>query len=257
VSEGLALAGSKVIVTGATGGIGRAIAHRFAGDGCAVACLGRSRDALADLVSEIERRGGQAVSVTGDLLLEADIAAQIDDAVEQLDGLDIVVNNAGTDTTSWGDVHQWSAEEYDRIMAINARAPFLVAKCALPKLIDGGGGCLVHISSVSAITVWKGDVAYGMSKAALNMLSDHIAVEYADRKIRSNTIMPGVVRTKMFEASLRAGGDDAEGEIIDQHPVGRLGEPDEVAALAAQICRRELGFLTGSNILIDGALSRV
>jgi 2-keto-3-deoxy-L-fuconate dehydrogenase len=251
--------GQRAIVTGASRGIGLAIAERLAAEACAVACLGRDIAALDGAVSGIEAAGGRAFSVSGDLREESEVADQIGDATARLGGLDVVVNNAGTDAEDWGDVHEWTAEDFDHIMAVNTRAPFLVAKHTLPHLLDSGGGCLLHVSSICAITVWPGDFAYGVSKAALNMLSDHIAVEYAARNIRSNTIMPGAVRTDMFDdvvASL-PNGREWERDVIGRHPIARMADPAEIAALAVKLCSSELGFMTGSNVAIDGGYSRL
>jgi A-factor type gamma-butyrolactone 1'-reductase (1S-forming) len=253
------MAGERAIVTGASRGIGLAIARRLAAEGCVVACLGRDASALDGTVAAIEKTGGKAVAVTGDLREEPDVSAQIEEAVGRLGGLDIVINNAGTDTDDWGDVHEWSVENYDEIMAVNTRAPFLVSKHAIPHLLESGGGCLLHVSSICAITVWPGDFAYGVSKAALNMLSDHIAVEYAIRGIRSNTIMPGAVRTDMFDnvvASL-PDGKEWESGVIGRHPIARMGDPEEIASLAVKLCSSELGFMTGSNVAIDGGYSKL
>ncbi len=253
------LSGLRAIVTGASRGIGLAIAERFAKEGCAVACLGRDVERLHACVSAITSAGGNALAVSGDLRSEGEIERQVAEAVEGLGGLDVVVNNAGTDADDWGSVHEWTAENFDEMMAVNARAPFLVAKHTLPRLLDGGGGCMLHISSICAVTVWSGDFAYGMSKAALNMLSDHIAVEYATRGIRSNTIMPGAIRTDMFEdvVANHPAGREFERDVLARHPVGRMGTPAEVAALAVTLCSDEVRFMTGSNVVIDGGYSRL
>ena len=118
---------------------------------------------------------------------------------------------------------------------------------------------MVHISSVCAITVWAGDCAYDMSKAALNMLSDHIAVEYGSRGIVSNTLMPGVVRTALHEGVMEGMNDGRafERTLLTRHPIGRFGSVEEIAEAAAFLCSRKSDFLTGANIAIDGAYSRV
>ena len=178
---------------------------------------------------------------------------------EALGGLDTLVSNAGIDATEWQDVADWDVAEFDRILATNLRGPFLVARAAIPHMLDAGGGAIVHMSSVCAITVWAGDCAYDVSKAGLNMLSDHIAVEYGPRGIRSNTLMPGVIRTELHESVMEAMQDGRafERELLGRHPIGRFGTVEDVADACVFLCADEAGFLTGANISIDGAYSRV
>jgi NAD(P)-dependent dehydrogenase (short-subunit alcohol dehydrogenase family) len=181
------------------------------------------------------------------------------EASRALGGLDAVVSNAGIDATEWQDVADWDVAEFDRILATNLRGPFLVARAAIPRMLEGGGGSIVHMSSVCAITVWAGDCAYDVSKAGLNMLSDHIAVEYGARGIRSNTLMPGVIRTELHESVMEAMNDGRafERELLGRHPIGRFGKVEEIADACVFLCADEAGFLTGAKISIDGAYSRV
>jgi NAD(P)-dependent dehydrogenase (short-subunit alcohol dehydrogenase family) len=253
------MSGLRALVTGASSGIGATIASRFAREGASVVCTGRHQERLNQTVSGIEASGGHASSVVADLRGEGEISSLVQTATKQMGGLEVVVNNAGLDSNDWADVHEWTLADYESIMAVNVTGPFLVSKYAIPHLLQAGGGSILHISSVCAVTVWPGDFAYGVSKAALNMLSDHIAVDYPTRGIRSNTLMPGAIRTPLFEDVVRSHGDGKafEAAVIDRHPVGRLGELDEIADVAVLLCGREARFMTGSNITIDGAYSRV
>jgi NAD(P)-dependent dehydrogenase (short-subunit alcohol dehydrogenase family) len=115
------------------------------------------------------------------------------------------------------------------------------------------------MSSVCAITVWEGDCGYDISKAALNMLSDHIAVEYGKHGIRSNTLMPGVIETELHRSVMDSmeGGAEMEASLLEKHPIGRFGQVAEVADACVLLCADEAGFMTGANISIDGAYSRV
>jgi NAD(P)-dependent dehydrogenase (short-subunit alcohol dehydrogenase family) len=169
------------------------------------------------------------------------------------------VNNAGIDATEWHDVADWPVERFDDIMAVNTRGPFLISKFSIPHLLEAGGGSMLHISSVCAVTVWAGDCAYDMSKAALNMLSDHIAVEYGSRGIVSNTLMPGVVRTALHEGVMEAMNDGRAFErvLLARHPIGRFGTVEELAESALFLCSGVAPFMTGANISIDGGYSRV
>ena len=157
-------------------------------------------------MAEIAAAGGTAFAAVGDVSTPEGAAAVVAHAAEALGGLDTLVSNAGIDATEWQDVADWDVAEFDRILATNLRGPFLVARAAIPHMLEAGGGAIVHMSSVCAITVWAGDCAYDVSKAGLNMLSDHIAVEYGPRGIRSNTLMPGVIRDRA--ARVGDGGDE-------------------------------------------------
>jgi NAD(P)-dependent dehydrogenase (short-subunit alcohol dehydrogenase family) len=256
------LGGTRALINGASSGIGRKVAGRFAAEGARVACGGRDPERSARTVDEIRAAGGDAVAARGDVSTAEGAEAVVATAVEALGGLDALVSNAGVDASDWRDVAEWDVEEFDRILATNLRGPFLVARAAIPHMLANPGpsrGSIVHISSVCAVTVWAGDCAYDISKAGLNMLSDHIAVEYGSRGIRSNTLMPGVIRTELHESVMEAMNDGRafERELAQRHPIGRFGTVDEVAEACVFLCAGDAGFLTGANISIDGGYSRV
>lgn len=253
------LVGKRALVTGASSGIGREVAIEFAAHGAAVGVAGRDPERVERTCRQIGDAGGVAVALLGDLSTELGAQDVVGHAVRELGGLDILVNNAGIDAQEWQRVHEWDVALFDRILATNLRAPFLVARAAIPHLLSAGGGSIVHISSVCAITVWAGDCAYDISKAGLNMLSDHIAVEYGPDGIRSNTLMPGVIRTELHESVMTAMNDGRafERELLGRHPIGRFGTVQEVAEACVFLCSAEARFMTGANVTIDGAYSRV
>jgi NAD(P)-dependent dehydrogenase (short-subunit alcohol dehydrogenase family) len=253
------LSGKRALVTGASSGIGREVARRFAREGAHVACGGRDPERTARTVAEIGAEGGSAFAVVGDLSTPEGADEVVAAAAEAMGGLDTLVSNAGVDATEWHDVADWEVAEFDRILGSNLRGPFLVARAAIPRMLEAGGGSIVHMSSVCAITVWAGDCAYDISKAGLNMLSDHIAVEYGARGIRSNTLMPGAIRTELHESVMEAMNDGRafERELLGRHPIGRFGKVEEIADACVFLCADEAGFLTGANISIDGGYSRV
>lgn len=253
------LSGKRALVTGASSGIGREVALRFAREGAKVACGGRDVERTEATVAEITAAGGTAFATVGDLATPEGTDSVVAAAVAAMGGLDTLVSNAGVDATEWNDVADWEIAEFDRIVGTNLRGPFLVARAAIPHLLEAGGGAIVHISSVCAITVWAGDCAYDISKAGLNMLSDHIAVEYGARGIRSNTLMPGAIRTALHESVMEAMNDGRafERELLGRHPIGRFGKVEEIADACVFLCADEAGFLTGANISIDGGYSRV
>ncbi|MFN2629214.1 MAG: SDR family NAD(P)-dependent oxidoreductase [Gaiellaceae bacterium] len=253
------LEGIRALVTGASSGIGREVANRFAREGASVAVGGLDPGRTQRTVDEIAASGGSAVAALGDVSEVTGARAVVAAAAEGLGGLDAVVNNAGIDVSNWVPVHEWEVETFDEIMRVNLRGPFLVAKFAISHLLESGGGSIVHMSSVCAITVWEGDCAYDISKAGLNMLSDHIAVEYGAHGIRSNTLMPGAIETELHRTVMDSmeGGAELEAGLRIKHPIGRFGRVEEVADACVFLCAREAGFLTGANISIDGAYSRV
>jgi NAD(P)-dependent dehydrogenase (short-subunit alcohol dehydrogenase family) len=252
------LAGRRALITGASSGIGEAIALALAGEGVSVAVCGRDRRRTAAVRRAAGARGPATVAVTGDVAIEAEAERIVEEAVTALGGLDILVNNAGIDMEDCRSVHEIPVETWDRIIDVNLRGAFLMSKFSIPHLLRDGGGTIVHVGSVGAITVWAGDCAYDVSKAGLSMLSDHIAVEYASHGIRSNTIMPGVIRTPLLTRLTPPDVTPAELErrLAAQHPVGRLGTVAEVAEAAVFLCGSS-GFLTGAHLVIDGAYSRV
>ena len=253
------LSGKRALVTGASSGIGREVANRFAREGARVAVGGRDDERARRTVDEIAAAGGFAVGALGDVSEPESARAVVDGAAAALGGLDTVVSNAGIDVSDWVPVHEWDVDAFDEILRVNLRGPFLVAKFALPHLLASGGGSIVHMSSVCAITVWEGDCGYDVSKAGLNMLSDHIAVEYGKHGIRSNTLMPGVIETELHRSVMDSmeGGAEMEAGLLVKHPIGRFGRVEEVADACVLLCADEAGFMTGANISIDGAYSRV
>lgn len=253
------LDGKRALVTGASSGIGREVANRLAREGAAVAVGGRDAERTQRTVDEIRAAGGTAIPTLGDVS-QVDGAQQVvAAAVEGLGGLDALVSNAGIDVSDWVPVHEWDVDAFDEILRVNLRGPFLVAKFALPHLLAAGGGSIVHMSSVCAITVWEGDCGYDISKAGLNMLSDHIAVEYGKHGIRSNTLMPGVIETELHRSVMDSmeGGAEMEAGLLTKHPIGRFGRVEEIADACVLLCADEAGFMTGANISIDGGYSRV
>jgi 2-deoxy-D-gluconate 3-dehydrogenase len=251
------LRGKRAIVTGASSGIGLAIALELANRGADVAANGRDGTRTAGVCAEIEQRGRRAVGCLGDVGVDADARSIVEAAVSGLGGVDVLVNCAGIGSGYVRPVHEWDVEDLDRVMQTNLRGSFLMSKLAIPHMLDAGGGSIVHISSVCAITVWSGEWGYGASKAAINQLSNHIAAEYGADGIRSNTVMPGWISTPVNDRWLEESPDreTVERQLLDRHPAGRFGHVDEVAALTAFLCGDQAKFVTGANITVDGGYS--
>jgi NAD(P)-dependent dehydrogenase (short-subunit alcohol dehydrogenase family) len=250
----------RALVTGASSGIGEGIALALAREGALVAACGRDEERTTATCDAIAAAGGTAQPVLGDVSQPTDVERMVAEAVEGLGGLDVLVNCAGIgELDGWVPVHEHSLDAWERTLAVNLTGPFLMCKTAIPHMLEAGGGAFVHISSVCAITVWAGDSAYSVSKAGLNMLSNHIAVEYGPQGIRSNCLLPGEILTPMHESAASASPDAREWErrVLERHPIGRFGEVDEVAEAALFLCSDESRFMTGANVPIDGAYSRV
>lgn len=254
------LQGKRAIVTGASSGIGEGIAHAFAREGAHVTAWGRDVGRLTAVCEAIEAAGGRVRPALGDVADEATVERLVGEAAAEMGGIDIVVNCAGIgELDGWVPVHEHTPANWERTLAVNLTGPYLISRAAIPHMLEAGGGAFVHISSVCSITVWAGDSAYGVSKAGLNALSNHIAVEYAEQGIRSNTLLPGEILTPMHESAASASPDARawEQRVLERHPIGRFGEVEEVAQAAVFLASDESRFLTGANVPIDGAYSRV
>lgn len=255
------LEGKRALVTGASRGIGRAIAQRFAVEGATVAVGAyTNRAAAEETLDHIRDAGSDGTVVLGDVSLEEDARRIVEEAARALGGLDIVVNNAGIDIAA-GPVPTADTDSatWDRILAVNLRGPFLVSKYAIPHLLANGGGAILAIGSVAGLLAWSGDCAYNAAKAGLHVLTQTIAVEYGTQGIRANCLCPGVIETEMHRAYIEGSpeGREEEQKILARHPIGRFGTPEEVAALAVALCSDEARFLTGALIPVDGAYSAV
>ena len=254
------LSGRRAVVTGASSGIGEGIALALAGAGAAVAACGRDEARTAATSDAIVAGGGEAIALCGDVAEPDDVERIVAAATDAFGGLDVLVSCAGVgELDGWVRVHEHSLDAWERTLAVNLTGPFLMAKAVIPAMLEAGGGAMVHVSSVCATTVWEGDSAYGVSKAGLNMLSDHIAVEYARDGIRSNCLLPGEIITPLHERAAAAAPNPQawKEEVLARHPIGRFGEVDEVAATAVFLCSDAARFLTGATIPIDGGYSRV
>jgi NAD(P)-dependent dehydrogenase (short-subunit alcohol dehydrogenase family) len=254
------LAAKRALVTGASSGIGAGIARAFAREGAAVAACGRDIERTAATRADIEAAGGRAIALVGDVARSADVDRIVAAAVAELGGVDLLVNCAGIgELDGWVPVHEHSLDAWQRTLDVNLTGAFLMARAVIPHMLTAGAGAMVHVSSVCSITVWPGDSAYGVSKAGLDALSNHIAVEYAKAGIRSNTVQPGEILTPLHESAASASADAArwERDVLERHPIGRFGTVDEIAEAAVFLCSDACGFLTGASIPIDGGYSRV
>jgi NAD(P)-dependent dehydrogenase (short-subunit alcohol dehydrogenase family) len=242
----------RVLITGASSGLGRAIAMRFARDGASIAVTGRREDRLTSLADMIGTTDGMCVAIPCDHTKPEDNDKAIARAESELGGLDVLVNNAGV--IGYDGVIEPDRETWRRMMDTNVEAVYDVTARAIPFLLEGHNPSIVNISSVAGLRPYPGLLGYCVSKAALDMMTKVMALELADRGVRVNAINPGVVVTELHKTSgmSESAYSDFLERCKDTHPLGRVGTADEVAALAAFLVSDEAGFITGGLHSIDG-----
>jgi 2-keto-3-deoxy-L-fuconate dehydrogenase len=246
------LDGKAAIVTGAGSGIGLAIASTFAQNGARVVALDRDLKAANAAVAKIRAASGNASAIECDVAL----ADSVDAAFARIDAVDILVNNAGI--AHIGTVENTSEEDLDRIYAVNVKGIFLCSRAAVRRMLASGGGVILNLASIASLIGLTDRFAYSMSKGAVLTMTRSIAVDYVKRGIRCNCICPARVHTPFVDGYLRNTYPGREAEMFKQlseyQPLGRMGTPEEVAALALYLCSDEASFITGQAYPIDGGV---
>ena len=248
------LAGKTAIVTGGAVGIGRACVLRMAEEGAQVAIFDVLEVDGAALAAELSARGHQAGFWKVDVANEAAMKTAIDAAAARFGGLSIMVNNAGI-SGSPKPTDQVSEEEWDRVQAVNVKGVFFGTKHAIPHLRAAKGGSIINLSSVAGLIGIGGIAPYHASKGAVRLMTKNDAITYAPERIRVNSIHPGYIWTPMVENHLRAVSDDLEAAKAaagSAHPVGHIGEPDDIAWAAVYLASDEAKFVTGAELVVDG-----
>jgi len=241
------LDGKVAVITGAGSGIGRAIAERFHAEGASVvvADISGNESAVASSLGE------RALGVRADVTSSRDIQAMFDFTTARFGGIDILCNNAGID----GEMHYIADVDeasFERVMAINLRGVFLGMKFVIPLLKRRGGGSIINIASTAGITATPGLGVYGASKAGVMQLSRSAAVEYARDGIRVNAVCPAMIETPMVAHLLKTNPQDAA-RVLAVTPMGRVGQPQEVAGVALFLASDESTYVTGVSLPVDGA----
>ncbi len=239
------------LITGASSGIGRATAIKFAAEGASVVAVARSADKLVKVAKEIQAQGGTCKTIAADVTKETDIEHVVRETVQAFGGIDVLVNAAGIIAN--GTIENTKLQDWDYMFNVNARAPFYLMQCAMPYLIERKGN-VVNVSSVTGIRAFPGVLAYCSSKAALDQMTHCIALEVASKGVRINAVNPGVTVTMLH----RTGGmDDAQyAAFLERskttHPLGRVGNAEEVADLIFFLASPHAGWITGVSYSIDG-----
>ena len=241
----------NLLITGATSGIGRATALRFAQAGANVAAVGRNETELDHLKQTLLDLNVCCVTISADLARDGSAEMVVAKAIDALGGIDILVNAAGH--ISNGTIETTTTEAWDAMLDISLRSVFLLMQKALPSLVERGGN-IVNVSSVTGLRAFPGVLAYCVSKAGLDQLTRCSALELAAQGIRVNAVNPGVVITEIHK---RGGmNDDQYAAFLehsrDTHPLGRVGKPEEVAELIAFLASPRASWITGATYSIDG-----
>lgn len=234
-----------VLITGASRGIGRAIALLYAKHNYNVVICARHSDALADTADEIAKLGTECLSVTADVGCYDDVVRLFDAAIARFGGIDVLINNAGI--SHIGLLQDMSIEEWNRIVNINLSSVFSTCKHVIPVMLRAGHGSIINISSVWGVSGASCEVAYSATKGGINAFTKALAKELAPSGINVNAIACGVIDTEMNHCF----SDEEIQNIIEEIPAGRMGSPDEVAALALSLGDGS-SYLTGQIIVLDG-----
>jgi NAD(P)-dependent dehydrogenase (short-subunit alcohol dehydrogenase family) len=251
----LEFAGQTVIVTGAGKGLGRTTALMFAGLGARVVVNGRSSGPLEALADEIRAAGGHSLAVAGDVASSADWTVLLDRTTERFGRIDALVNNAGIMGNAAA-LCKIDEAEFDAVMATNVRGTWLGMKHAIPRMLQTGGGSIVNLSSIHGLHGNAGQAAYSASKHAVIGLTKTAAIEYARKGIRVNAVCPAAHETDMyFDFRNRFTEDEWQGRIATKYPLGRVGKPEEVAAVIMFLCSPGASNLHGVAIPIDGGFA--
>lgn len=248
------LSGKTAVVTGGGAGIGRAISEVFAAAGAKVEILERNEEAAAETVAAIKDTGGDAVASGCDVAKEASVLEAVEAISARRGGIQILVNNAGV--ASIGDAINTSEEEFDRIYSVNVKGVRNCLHTVLPKMVEGGGGVVLNVASTASIMGLDDRFAYSMSKGAVLTMTLSVARDFLEHKIRCNCICPARIHTPFVDGYLDKHYPDNREEMFkklsEAQPIGRMGQPKEVAYMALFLCSDESSYITGNAYPVDG-----
>ena len=247
------LEGKVAVVTGAARGIGAACARRFAAEGAAVVIGDILEEQGEATAQSIREAGGTAAFVAGDTGDGPQARALIEETVSRHGRIDVLVNNAGIFTIA--DFLDVTEEDFDRVLRVNLRGYFLVGQAAARVMADAGSGSIINMSSVNAVMAIESIAAYVVSKGGVNQLTSVMALALAPKGIRVNAIGPGTILTEMAGAMMT--DEAARRRILSRTPMGRVGQPEEVAGIAVFLASDDSSYVTGQVIYADGGRMRL
>lgn len=243
------------LITGAASGIGKSTSVLFGQEGAKVMCVDVNGDGADQVAHQIADSGGEAASLTVDVAREEDVQRMVRETVERWGRLDVLYNNAGIGFG--GPVTQVAEEEWDRLIDINLKGVFLGCKHAIPEMAKQGGGAIVNTASDAGLRGVSFLSTYCASKGGVVLLTKSLAVEWARQGIRVNCVCPGVIQTPILEPFLSQAGTGREAvleRMAQMHPLGRVGQPEEVARAVLFLASDEASFITGVALPVDGGL---
>ena len=242
-----------VLVTGATGGIGKSIVNKYSRQGFTLAIADKDEEQANKLVHEINHGNGKAMAFPGDLLDQNYCDRLANEVQKKLGSIDILINNAGL--IRRGDITQTSDEDYDLSMKINVEAPFRLIRAAIPLMAEAGGGSIVNVSSCWGINPGPNHLIYCTTKAALAAMTKCLGRDHAHQNIRINAVCPNEVNTPMLRTGFEIRGlnpDDAIEELNQSVPIGHIAEPEEIANVVSFLSSDEARYICGSLVEING-----
>ena len=244
------------LVTGGGSGIGLATALAFLREGARVAIAGNVEEQGRAAVEHAASLGHEMVFIHGDVSRDGDARRMVDEAVTRFGRLDILFNKAGVLVEK--PVHELTEAEWDHVLGVNLKGVFLVSRHAVPQMIKQGGGAIINTGSVNSIVGDYGDPAYCASKGGVALLTKAMALDYAKQNIRVNAVCPGWVVTGMFKQEADSRGmsvEDYSAQAGTQHPIGRVGRPEEIASIVTFLASDEASYMTGSLVVADGGFT--
>ncbi|GIP23786.1 MULTISPECIES: glucose-1-dehydrogenase [Paenibacillus] len=248
------LQGKTVVITGASTGIGKAMALRFGQEKANVVInYIREDKTLEQLVQDIESAGGKAIAVQGDVTREEDVKALVAAADKSFGSLDVYINNAGVENEV--DSDELSLHDWNKVINVNLTGAFLGSREAIHYMLDKGiKGSIINMSSVHEQIPWPHFVHYAASKGGIKMLTETLALEFAPKGIRVNGIGPGAINTPINAAKFA--DPKAKADVVSMIPMGYIGAPEEIAAVAAWLASKEASYVTGITLFADGGMTK-
>ena len=245
------LSGKKALITGATKGIGKAIAEEFIELGAEITAVARDGKEIKNVLDQWNKNSINAYGIQADVSRDEERKRLFDELKKNWKQFDILINNVGTNIRK--KAVEYTTEEYDQILNTNIHSAFDLCRLSYPFLKASGSGCVVNISSVGGLTALRTGAVYAMSKAAMIQLTKNLAIEWAQDGIRVNAVAPWYIRTPLAENVLKNG--EYLQSVLARTPMNRIGEPNEVAAAVAFLCMSSASYITGQCIAVDGGFS--